>query len=180
MIQHFPFLSLTSLTTTTNHSIKTSFLSHYQLTSHTLIQVIRSPPWTSIHFPHMWCVARSGISHYLAFAWSFERKRMHANAFFYLPVVSIRLCELAWRSNGSNKSQTLECWSNSLGAQAHSNLTTSECCFLTSKYHENCNATSSFTVIHHVFLRHGKLSFVVQLNVFISSLWFLFIEHYLF
>ena len=65
---------------------------------------------------NMWCVARFAISHYLAFVWLFERMRMHAHAFFYLPVVSIRLYELAWRSNGSIKSQTLECQSNGLGA----------------------------------------------------------------
>ena len=109
-----------------------------------------------------------GISHYLAFVWSFERMRMHAHAFFYLPVVSIRLCELAWRSNGSIKSQTLKCQSNEFGAYTRNNLTTFECCFLISKYHENCKAVSSFTVIRHVPLRHGTLLFAVHLNVFIS------------
>ena len=39
---------------------------------------------------------------------------MHANDFFYLPVVSIRLYELVWRSNRSVKYQTLECQSNEL------------------------------------------------------------------
>ena len=43
----------------------------------------------------MGCVARFGISHYLAFAWSFERMRMHGSAFYYLHAVSIRLRELA-------------------------------------------------------------------------------------
>ena len=33
---------------------------------------------------------------------------MHSSAFFYFHVVSLRLHELAWRSNGSIKSQTLE------------------------------------------------------------------------
>ena len=61
---------------------------------------------------YMSCVARFGISHYLAFAWSFERMQMHANAFFYFYVVFIRLHELAWHSNGSIKSQTFECHSN--------------------------------------------------------------------
>ena len=37
--------------------------------------------------------------------WSFKRMRMHANAFFYLHVVFIRLYELAWHSNGSIKWQ---------------------------------------------------------------------------
>ena len=55
----------------------------------------------------MWRVAQFGISHYLAFAWTFERMRIHANALFYL-----RLHELAWHSNGSMKCQTLECNSN--------------------------------------------------------------------
>ena len=31
-----------------------------------------------------------------------------------------------------------------------SNLMTLECCFLISKYHENCNAMSSFTVLRYV------------------------------
>ena len=48
----------------------------------------------------MWCFSRFGISQYLAFVWSFERTGMHAKAFFYLPVVSIRLYGLAWSSNG--------------------------------------------------------------------------------
>ena len=42
----------------------------------------------------------------------------HSNAwkcFFYLPVVTIHLHELAWPSNGSIKSQTLEYQSNGLG-----------------------------------------------------------------
>ena len=61
-----------------------------------------------------------------------------------------------------------------------SNLTTFECCFLISKYCENCNAMSSFTVIRHVTLRYGTLSFPLQLHVFISSLCFLFTVYYLF
>ena len=69
---------------------------------------------TEIHVKnkHMWCVARFWISHYLAFAWSFERMLMHANALFYLHIVFIRLHELAWHSNGSIKCQTFECHSN--------------------------------------------------------------------
>ena len=49
------------------------------------------------------------------FVRSFKGMRMHANAFLYLPVASFRLYELAWRSNGSIKSQMLECQSNRLG-----------------------------------------------------------------
>ena len=60
---------------------------------------------------YMWCVARFWNSHYLAFAWSFERTRMHANALLYLHIVFIHLHELAWHSNGSIKCQTLECHS---------------------------------------------------------------------
>ena len=55
-----------------------------------------------------------------------------------------------------------------------SNLPKFECCFLISKYHENCNAMSSFTVIRHVPIRHETLSFPLQLNVFISSLFFIY------
>ena len=32
----------------------------------------------SLNTLYMWCVARFGISHYLALAWSFKRVRMHA------------------------------------------------------------------------------------------------------
>ena len=38
--------------------------------------------------------------------------RAHANAFFYLYVVSVSLHELAWHSNGSIKCQMLERQSN--------------------------------------------------------------------
>ena len=58
---------------------------------------------------YLWCVARFGISHYFAFAWSFERMRMHANTFFYLHAVFIRLHELPWHSNGFIKCQACEC-----------------------------------------------------------------------
>ena len=57
---------------------------------------------------------------------------------------------------------------------------TFECCFLISKYHENCNAMASFTVICDVSLHHGTLLIAVQLNVFIGSLRFLFIVQNLF
>ena len=63
-------------------------------------------------YKYLWCVARFDISHYLAFAWLFERMRMHANAFFYVHVVFIRLHELVWPLNESIKCQTLECHSN--------------------------------------------------------------------
>ena len=61
-------------------------------------------------------VARFGIlyvmRHQLAFTRPFEHVRMHANAFFYLHVASIRLHELAWHSNGSVKCQMFEYHSN--------------------------------------------------------------------
>ena len=38
----------------------------------------------------MWSFARFDISHTLAFVWSLETMQMHANAFFYHSVVSIR------------------------------------------------------------------------------------------
>ena len=53
-----------------------------------------------------------GISHYLAFPWSFERMRMDANALFCLHIVFIRLHKLAWHSSGSIKRPTFECHSN--------------------------------------------------------------------
>ena len=62
-------------------------------------------------------------------------------------IMVFTLYELAWHSSGSITCQTSECHSN---GQTNSNLTTYECCFLTSKYHENCNAISSFPVIRHV------------------------------
>ena len=56
-----------------------------------------------------------------------------------------------------------------------------ECRFLISEYHENCNVMASFTVIRHASLRHDALfAFAVQLNVFVSLLWFLLIVYYLF
>ena len=60
----------------------------------------------------VWYVARYGISHCLAFAWSFERMRMYAAVFFYLHVIFIYLHELPWHSNGSINCQTLVCHSN--------------------------------------------------------------------
>ena len=63
---------------------------------------------------HMWYAVQFGISHCLAFVWSFECMRMHANTFLY-HVISICLYELAWHSNGSMKFQMLECQSNRLG-----------------------------------------------------------------
>ena len=70
--------------------------------------------WTKC-ITYRWCVVRFGISHYLAFLWLFGRMKMRTHAFFYLPVVSICLFELAWCSNGSVKSQTLKYQSNRLG-----------------------------------------------------------------
>ena len=86
----------------------------------------------SLGFQHMWCVARFGISHYLAFAWTFERMRMHANAFFYLHVVFIRLHELAFK----RVYQMSNVWMPFKRVNT-SNLMTFECCFLISWYHEN-------------------------------------------
>ena len=60
----------------------------------------------------VWYVARYGISHCLAFAWSFERMRMYAAVFFFLHVIFICLHELPWHSNGSINCQTLACHSN--------------------------------------------------------------------
>ena len=68
--------------------------------------------WKSWTIVHKWSVARFGIRHDLAFAWLFERMWMHANAFFYLHLVFIRLHKLAWHSNVSIKWQTFECHSN--------------------------------------------------------------------
>ena len=51
---------------------------------------------------YMWCVARYGISHYLAFPLPLERMRMHAKGFLYLYVVSICLHKLVWHSSSSN------------------------------------------------------------------------------
>ena len=105
----------------------------------------------------------------------------HANAcyvFFYLHAISIRsLCYFMLGLSifkRQNSNQT--CWE----CQLVENPAMSECCFLISKYHENCNAMSFFIVTSHVSLCHGTLVFAIQLSVFTSSLWFLFIVYYLF
>ena len=79
----------------------------------------------------------------------------HANTFFYLHVISICLHKLAWDSNGSIKYQAFE-W-----------------CFLSSKYHDNFNAMSSFTVLRPVPWN--------KQSSFMFSLWlcFFFIVYYL-
>ena len=45
-----------------------------------------SSAWVKLKIFHekcyRWYVAQFGISHFLAFAWLFERIQMHANAFF--------------------------------------------------------------------------------------------------
>ena len=61
--------------------------------------------------------------------WSFERMPMYANAFFYIHVVTIRLHELAWHSNGSIKCQTGKM---PFKLVKTSNLMTFEWCFLIS------------------------------------------------
>ena len=90
--------------------------------------------------------------------------------FVWVSMVFKRVCQIS----------NVRMQSNGLGVYTRSNVTTFECCFLISKYHENCNAVSSFTVLHNVPLCHETLSFPLQLNVFISSLCFLFIVYYLF
>ena len=64
--------------------------------------------------------------------------------------------------------------------QTSSNLTTFECCFLISQYHENCNAMSSFTVICHVHRSTFIYKAAQSINVFISLLQFLIIVYYIF
>ena len=44
----------------------------------------------------------------------------------------------------------------------HAAITTFECRFLISKYHENCNALSSFIVIRHAPLSNGTLLLLYQ------------------
>ena len=92
---------------------------------------------------YLWCITRFGISHYLAFVWLFECMQMHANAFFYLHVV-------AWVSMAFERVyQMSNVWMPFKWVNTN-NLMTFEWCFLISKHHENCNAISSFTVLHHV------------------------------
>ena len=114
---------------------------------------------------YLWCITRFGISHYLTFVWLFERMQMHANAFFYLHVV-------AWVSMAFEQVyQMSNVWMPFKWVNTNT-LMTFEWCFLISKYHENCNAMSSFTVLHHVSWK--KNFFAVQSNFFISLLWFSF------
>ena len=115
---------------------------------------------------NMWCVARFGISHYLAFAWSFERMRMHANAFFYLHVVFIRLHELAFK----RVYQMSNVWMPFKRVNT-SNLMTFECCFLISKIMRI--AMQCHPSLYYVMYL-GTLLFAVQRNIFIS-LSFLFV-----
>ena len=74
----------------------------------------------------------------------------HANAFFYLHVVSIRLHQLAWHSNGSVKRINGSNIRMPFKQVKTSNLMTFEWYFLISQYHENCNPMSSFTLWRHV------------------------------
>ena len=118
-----------------------------------------------------WCVSRFGISRYLVFAWSFERMPMHANAFFYLHVVFIRLHELAFK----RVYQMSNVWMPFKRVNT-SNLMTFECCFLISKIMRI--AMQCHPSLYYVMYL-GTLLFAVQFNVFISLLWFLFIVYYL-
>ena len=118
----------------------------------------------------MWCVARFGISHYLALAWPFKRMRMHANAFFYLHVVFISLHELAWHSNWSigllmsNVWMPFKrVWRLNVASWFHSIMTIAMQCH------------PSLYYVRYI----GTLLFAVQVNVFISLLWFIFV-YYLF
>ena len=82
----------------------------------------------------------------------------HANTFFYLHVISICLHKLAWDSNGSIKYQAFE-W-----------------CFLSSKYHDNFNAMSSFTVLRPV---PWNISVCSPASCFLYGYVFFFIVYYL-
>ena len=117
---------------------------------------------------NMWCVARFGINHYLACAWSFERMRMHVNAFFYLYVVFIRLHELAWHSNVSIKWQTFECHWN---GQA---LTISWRLNVASWFHSIMRIAMQCHPSLYYVMYLGTLLFAVQFNVFISLLFTIF------
>ena len=92
---------------------------------------------------HKWCIAQFAISHYLVFVWSFEHMQMHANTFFYLPVLSTRLHELVWHANGSIKCQTFECHANGQCNDVRMLLPDF-------KVSWDCNTMSSFNVIRHV------------------------------
>ena len=121
----------------------------------------------------MWGVTRFGISHYLAFAWSFKRMRMRANAFSHVCC----FYPFAWVSMAFERVyQMSNVWMPFKRINT-SNLMTFEFCFLIWKYHENRSAMSSF-IVYVIYL--GGLFFAVQFNVFTSLLWFLFIVYYLF
>ena len=91
----------------------------------------------------MRCVAQFCISHYLAFAWLFECMLMLFSTFMLLYLFAWVSMAFWWVYHMSNVRITLK-WVNT------SILTTFEWWFLISKYHENCNAISSFTVLCHV------------------------------
>ena len=72
---------------------------------------------------YVWCVARLGISQYLVFAWvSMAFERVYQMSKLWMPFKRVNI----------------------------SNLITFEWCIPIAKYHENCNAMSSFTVLRHV------------------------------
>ena len=96
-----------------------------------------------------WSAAQFVISHYLAFAWLFECMLMHANAFFYLHVVSIYLHELVGHSNGSIKCQMLDCHWNTRN--------------------QNCNAMSSFITsctLKHTFSAVQCFHYIVMVFIY--------------
>ena len=105
--------------------------------------------------------------------------RTHANACsrFFLPLC--RFYPFVWVRMAFKRAFQISNVRMPIKRVRSVNLTTAECCFLISKYYENCNAMSSFTVIRHVPLRHETVSFPLQLNVFISLLCFFFIVYYL-
>ena len=95
---------------------------------------------------NMWCVARFWICQYLAFAWSFGRMRMHANALFYVHIVFT----VSWVSMAyARVYQMSNIWMPFKRVNT-SNIITFECCFLIPYYHKNYNVMSSLTVLRHV------------------------------
>ena len=120
----------------------------------------------------MWCVARFGISHYLAFAWSFKRMRMRANAFSHVCC----FYPFAWVSMAFERVyQMSNVWMPFKRVNT-SNLMTFECCFLISKIMRI--AMQCHPSLYYVMYL-GTLLFAVQFNVFTSLIWFLFV-YYLF
>ena len=121
---------------------------------------------------HMWCITWFG-SHYLAFAWSFERMRMHANVFStFMSFLSVCMTlHGIWtaqshlkRLNTIQKGKHLQ--SNDVWMLLHDFIVSWEL---------QCNV-----ILHCITSCTLEHLFAVQFNVFISLLWFLFIVYYLF